>query len=112
VTKEEKTGKELPAYLAGLRLTDVKKGDAKVGDVVIPKDIVGPWTVNYYPGELVLTHLAKRSGGVSYGLDLVERQARRHEGAGKHQSATCPARRSCHRKATTQPIAIPCDDPI
>jgi hypothetical protein len=67
VTKDEKTGEELPAYLAKLRLTDVKKGDAKVGDVVIPKDIVGPWTVNCYPGELVLTHLAKRSGGVSYG---------------------------------------------
>lgn len=73
VTKDEETGEELPAYLAKLRLIDVKKGDAKVGDVVlvtwraIPKDIVGPWTVDYHPGELVLTHLAERSGGVSYG---------------------------------------------
>jgi len=33
----------------------------------VPKGIVGPWTVNYYPGEVVLTHLVKRSGGVSYG---------------------------------------------
>ena len=33
----------------------------------IPKDMVGPWAVYYYPGEVVLTHLVKRSGGVSYG---------------------------------------------
>jgi hypothetical protein len=33
----------------------------------IPKGIVGPWTVYYYPGEVVQTHLIKRSGGVSYG---------------------------------------------
>ena len=51
----------------------MKKGDAKKGDEIlvtwraIPKGIVGPWTVNYYPGEVVLTHLVKKSGGVSYG---------------------------------------------
>src|SRR5512140_2045938 len=33
VTKDEKTGEELPAYLAKLRLIDIKKGDAKVDDV-------------------------------------------------------------------------------
>ena len=33
----------------------------------ISKDMVGPWAVYYYPGEVVLTHLVKRSGGVSYG---------------------------------------------
>src|ERR1700745_4309093 len=60
-------------HVAVLRLIDVKKGDAQKGDEVlvtwraIPKDVVGPWTVNYYPGEVVLTHLVKRSGGVSYG---------------------------------------------
>jgi hypothetical protein len=32
----------------------------------VPKGALGPWTVNYYPGEEVLTHLTKRSGGVSY----------------------------------------------
>ena len=32
----------------------------------IPKAIVGPWAVYYYPGEEVVTHLAKRSGGVTY----------------------------------------------
>jgi hypothetical protein len=32
----------------------------------VPKSIVGPWTVYYYPGEEMVTHLTKRSGGVSY----------------------------------------------
>jgi hypothetical protein len=73
VTKDEKTGEELPAYLAKVRLLDVKKGDVQKGDEVlvtwraIPKDILGPWAVYYYPGEVVLTHLTKRTGGVSYG---------------------------------------------
>jgi hypothetical protein len=73
VTKDEKSGQELPAYLARVRLVDVKKGEAKKGDEIlvtwraIPKDVVGPWTVNYYPGEVVPTHLVKKSGGVSYG---------------------------------------------
>jgi hypothetical protein len=73
VTKDEKRGEELPAYLAKLRVLEVKKGDAQKGDEVlvtwraIPKDIVGPWAVYYYPGEVVLTHLVKRTGGVSYG---------------------------------------------
>jgi hypothetical protein len=73
VTKDEKSGQDLPAYLARVRLIDVKKGEAKKGDEIlvtwraIPKDVVGPWTVNYYPGEVVPTHLVKKSGGVSYG---------------------------------------------
>jgi len=73
VTKDDKSGEELPAYLAKVRLLDVKKGDVQKGEEVlvtwraIPKDIVGPWTVYYYPGEVVLTRLTKRSGGVSYG---------------------------------------------
>jgi hypothetical protein len=73
VTKDDATGEELPVYLAKLKVVEVKKGDAKPGDEVlvtwraVPKGIVGPWTVNYYPGEEVLTHLVKRSGGVSYG---------------------------------------------
>ena len=73
VTKDEKTGEELPSYLAKLRLLEVKKGDAKQGDEIlvtwraIPKGIVGPWAVYYYPGEVVLTHLAKKSGGATYG---------------------------------------------
>jgi hypothetical protein len=73
VTKDDKTGEDLPVYLARLRLLEVKKGDAKKGDEIlvtwraVPKDIVGPWTDNYYPGEVVQTHLVKKSGGVSYG---------------------------------------------
>jgi len=72
VSKDEQTGEDLPSYLASLKLVEIKKGDAKAGDVVlvtwraIPKGIVGPWAVAYYPGEEVLTHLAKRSNGVSY----------------------------------------------
>lgn len=72
-TKDDKSGEVLSAYLAKLKLLDVKKGDAKPGDEIIvtwravPKDIVGPWAVYYYPGEEVLTHLVKKSGGVSYG---------------------------------------------
>jgi hypothetical protein len=72
VTKDAATGEELPSYLATLQVREVKKGDAKKGDEVIvtwravPKSIVGPWTVYYYPGEEVVTHLTKRSGGASY----------------------------------------------
>jgi hypothetical protein len=72
VTKDDATGEELPSYLATLQVLEVKKGDAKKGDEVIvtwravPKSLLGPWTVYYYPGEEVVTHLAKRSGGASY----------------------------------------------
>jgi hypothetical protein len=72
LTKDDATGEELPSYLATLQVLEVKKGDAKKGDEVIvtwravPKSIVGPWTVYYYPGEEVVTHLTKRSGGASY----------------------------------------------
>ena len=73
ITKDDKTGQDLPAYLAKVRLMEVKKGEAKKGDEIlvtwraIPKDALGPWTVYYYPGEVVLTHLTKKSGGVTYG---------------------------------------------
>ena len=73
ITKDDKTGQDLPAYLAKVRLMEVKKGEAKKGDEIlvtwraIPKDVLGPWTVYYYPGEVVLTHLTKKSGGASYG---------------------------------------------
>ena len=73
IIKDDKTGQELPVYLAKVRLVEVKKGDAQKGEEIlvtwraVPKDMVGPWTVNYYPGEVVLTHLVKKSGGVSYG---------------------------------------------
>jgi len=72
ITQDPNTGEDLPGYLAQLKVVEVKKGDAKPGEVVlvtwraIPKDVDGPWTVYYYPGEEMVTHLTKRSGGVSY----------------------------------------------
>src|SRR5215470_13196197 len=35
VTKDDKSGQDLPAYLATLRLIEVKKGDAQKGDEVL-----------------------------------------------------------------------------
>jgi hypothetical protein len=72
VTTDERTGEELPGYLARLQVVESKKGDAKKGDEVlvtwraVPKGVDGPWAVFYYPGEEVWTHLTLRSGGVSY----------------------------------------------
>lgn len=73
VTKDETTGEQLPGYLAQLRVLEVKKGDVRPGGEVlvtfraVPKGALGPWTVFYYPGEEVWTHLVKRFGGVTYG---------------------------------------------
>lgn len=73
ITKDDQTGEDLPSYLARVRILDVKKGDAKQGDELlitwraIPKGLLGPWAVYYYPGEVVLTHLIKKSGGATYG---------------------------------------------
>ena len=72
LTKDAATGEELPGYLARLKVLEVKKGEVKPGEEVlvtwraVPKSILGPWTVDYYPGEEVVTHLTKRSGGASY----------------------------------------------
>ena len=68
ITTDEATGEELPGYLAQLKVVEVKKGDAKPGEVVlvtwraIPKNVDGPWTVYYYPGEMVWTHLVGKDG--------------------------------------------------
>lgn len=72
VTKDSATGEELPGYLAKLRVVEAKKGDLRPGGEVlvtfraIPSGALGPWTVFYYPGEEVWTHLVKREGGVTY----------------------------------------------
>jgi hypothetical protein len=72
ITKDAQTGEDLPGYLAKLEVKEVKKGDLKPGESVlvtwraVPKSIVGPWTVYYYPGEVVWTHLTKRSNGATY----------------------------------------------
>ena len=68
ITQDEHTGEDLPGYLARLQVIDVKKGDVKKGDEVlvtwraVPKDVNGPWTVYYYPGEMVWTHLLGADG--------------------------------------------------
>ena len=57
IVKDEQTGEELPGYLATLKILEVKKGEAKQGEQVlvtwraVPKGILGPWAVYYYPGE-------------------------------------------------------------
>jgi len=72
VTKDPQTGEQLPGYLAKLRVIESKKGDVRPGGEVlvtfraIPTGVLGPWTVFYYPGEEVWTHLIKREGGVTY----------------------------------------------
>jgi hypothetical protein len=68
VTKDERTGEDLPSYSAKAELIEVIKGDEMKGDSVaitfhaIPKGILGPWTVYYYPGEMVWTHLVGKDG--------------------------------------------------
>src|SRR5215468_5146949 len=96
VTKDEQTGEDLPSYLAKLEVKEVKKGDVKPGESVlvtwraVPKSIVGPWAVYYYPGEVVWTHLTKRSNGATY--DLVECQERDCDEP-RNQGAADPAGR-------------------
>jgi hypothetical protein len=63
VTKDERTGEELPSWSAKAELVEVIKGDEVKGDNVdidfhaIPTGMLGPWSVRYYPGEMVWTHL-------------------------------------------------------
>jgi hypothetical protein len=65
VSKDERTGEELPSYRAQAELMEVIKGEEQKGlDVTIsfhaiPTGMLGPWTVYYYPGEMVFTHLVR-----------------------------------------------------
>lgn len=65
VSKDERTGEPLRNYSANVELIEVIKGDEPKGTDVnvtfhdLPKQIVGPWSVFYYPGEMVWTHLVK-----------------------------------------------------
>jgi hypothetical protein len=65
VTKDEHTGEELPNWSASAELIEVIKGDEPKGSDItitfhaIPKGVLGPWTVYYYPGEMVWTHLVR-----------------------------------------------------
>ena len=68
VTKDERTGEDLPSYTARAELMEVIKGEEVKGDTVnitfqaVPTGLLGPWTVRYYPGELVWTHLVGKDG--------------------------------------------------
>jgi hypothetical protein len=65
VSKDERTGEALPSYKANAELMEVVKGDVAKGDDVtitfhaVPTSLLGPWTVYYYPGEMVFTHLVR-----------------------------------------------------
>ena len=68
VMKDDRTGEELPSYSARAELIEVIKGEDVKGDTVnisfhaIPTGLLGPWTVYYYPGEMVWTHLLGKDG--------------------------------------------------
>jgi hypothetical protein len=68
VGKDERTGEELPSYQAKAELMYVTKGEEMPGHDItlnfhaIPTGALGPWTVYYYPGEMVWTHLASKDG--------------------------------------------------
>jgi hypothetical protein len=63
VSNDAHSGEALPSYRAKAALIEVIKGDeAKGSDVTItfnavPTGVLGPWSVYYYPGEMVWTHL-------------------------------------------------------
>jgi hypothetical protein len=60
---DDKTKEKLPTYQAWVQVVKVKKGDVKPGETIliqwkdIPKGLLGPWKVEYLPGEEVQTHL-------------------------------------------------------
>ena len=68
VTKDERTGEGLPSWSARAELIEVIKGEDVKGDTVtinfqaIPTGLLGPWSVYYYPGEMVWTHLVGKDG--------------------------------------------------
>ena len=68
VAKDEHGGEELPSWTAEAELIEVIKGEEVKGDTVtlsfhaIPTGLLGPWTVYYYPGEMVWTHLVGKDG--------------------------------------------------
>jgi len=68
VTKDGRTGEDLPSWSAEAELIEVIKGDEAKGATVtitfqaIPTGLLGPWTVYYYPGEMVWTHLVGKHG--------------------------------------------------
>jgi hypothetical protein len=68
VYNDPASGEALPSYSARVKLLEVMKGDEAEGDEVnirfsaVPSGVLGPWTVFYYPGERVWTHLVQDGG--------------------------------------------------
>jgi hypothetical protein len=68
VSKDQQTGEDLPSYSATAELMYVTKGEEMMGHDItiafqaIPFGLLGPWTVFYYPGEMVYTHLVRKDG--------------------------------------------------
>lgn len=68
VSRDPETQEALPSYSADVELIEVVKGDEAKGDTVnlnfhaVPTGALGPWTVYYYPGEMVWTHLVGKDG--------------------------------------------------
>ena len=68
VSTDPRTGEALPSYSATAELVYVTKGEETMGDDItlnfhaIPRGVLGPWTVFYYPGEMVYTHLVGKDG--------------------------------------------------
>jgi hypothetical protein len=69
---DEQTGETLHGYSADLEVLEAKKGNVAKGDILrvgfrdLPTGILGPWSVFYYPGEEVWTHLQRDDGGSAY----------------------------------------------
>ena len=68
VATSERTGEKLPSYRAELEIVEISKGELQPGDTIevafqaIEAGVVGPWSVWYYPGEEVWTHLRQGDG--------------------------------------------------
>jgi hypothetical protein len=68
VSKDQQSGEDLPSYSATAELMYVTKGEELMGHDItlefhaIPTGVLGPWTVFYYPGEMVYTHLVGKDG--------------------------------------------------
>ena len=66
ITRDDFTKQDIANYSANVELIEVIKGDVAKGNDVnitfheIPKGLLGPWSVFYYPGEMVWTHLVKQ----------------------------------------------------
>jgi hypothetical protein len=65
---DERTGDTLHSYAAELEVIEATKG-AEAADVLtigfedIPRGLLGPWSVFYYPGQEVWTHLVRSADG-------------------------------------------------